>query len=342
LKQDNQLFAAWVNTIFDRSSEGIEEHLLRATKPAALFEFAPALVSYAITAMHTRMLDHDSSRGGLSYFQGTLLNWTLVPVINGLVAEIMRLGFLAPLHFEALRCLLPSGDLGLLRPVIRCCGPNLQRLLTDSRREPMKARFKFDDSRIQDAFGTLFPLRQAGVNKPQWAELPRKAIRRALSITIEGGSTCLDVIAGLLALGPVKYLDLLWTELSAMAALGEIIIPREVGIFVLTALLPPPHPPLLPLFLSHTVPLYFGVHCHQRAPDINSITLLANLVATSLLTLLHYERAGVTATDAYRVSDLASTFLERIGKLGTGSGDLLYRQIMLHSHFSLQFIVNTS
>jgi hypothetical protein len=29
LKQDNQLFAAWANTIFDRSSEGIEEQLLR-------------------------------------------------------------------------------------------------------------------------------------------------------------------------------------------------------------------------------------------------------------------------------------------------------------------------
>jgi hypothetical protein len=42
--------------------------------------------------MHTRILDHDSSRGGLSYFQETLLNWTLVPVINGLIAEIMRLG----------------------------------------------------------------------------------------------------------------------------------------------------------------------------------------------------------------------------------------------------------
>jgi mediator of RNA polymerase II transcription subunit 5 len=112
LKQhrENQLFSSWVHALFDRNSEGIEDHLLRfvefilldtgslyshlrATTPASLFCFAPALVAYAINAMHARMIDPEGLRSGLSYFQGALLNWTLVGVINGLIAEIMRLGY---------------------------------------------------------------------------------------------------------------------------------------------------------------------------------------------------------------------------------------------------------
>jgi hypothetical protein len=152
------------------------------------------------------------------------------------------------------------------------------------------------------------------------------------------------VAAGLLALGPIKYLDLLWTELSAMAALGETSIPREIGIFVLTAVLPPPYPPLLPLFLSNTVPLYMGVHSGQREPDAKSVALLANLIAQSLLTAIHYEKTGVFTVDAlpYRATDLASSFVTRMAKLGSNMGDSLYRQIMLHSTFSLHFAVNIS
>lgn len=110
------MFASWVDALFDRSSEGIEDHLLRyvaqgdrlhglifrrrTTKPFTLFHLAPSLVSYAISAMHARMIDPEVWRTGLSFFQSELLNWTLIGVINGLTAEIVR-------HGSVLLCVAP-------------------------------------------------------------------------------------------------------------------------------------------------------------------------------------------------------------------------------------------
>ncbi|KAF7965853.1 hypothetical protein HWV62_41212 [Athelia sp. TMB] len=75
-------FSAWFKALFDSSSEGIEDTILRSTKPWTLLAISPTLVSHAISARMAGKIDADVLNNGVSYFTGPLLNWTLVGVIK--------------------------------------------------------------------------------------------------------------------------------------------------------------------------------------------------------------------------------------------------------------------
>ena len=103
-------FSAWFKALFDSSSEGIEDTILRSvqclppstrymlkmsrrsTKPWTLLAISPTLVSHAISARMAGKIDADVLNNGVSYFTGPLLNWTLVGVIKGIVGEIQMRG----------------------------------------------------------------------------------------------------------------------------------------------------------------------------------------------------------------------------------------------------------
>lgn len=107
---DRSLFQAWSSALFDKSSEGIEDNLLRyqslvpcriescsrlcrSTKPEKLLCFAPSLFAHAMAATLARTMDVDVLKSGVSYFLGGLLNWTLVGVLNSLITDINRAGY---------------------------------------------------------------------------------------------------------------------------------------------------------------------------------------------------------------------------------------------------------
>lgn len=155
---------------------------------------------------------------------------------------------------------------------------------------------------------------------------------------MDGGVTSLDIAAGLLALEPIAYLDVLWAEMSAMSLMGESRTPKELGVFVLTTILPPTYPHLLPLFLLYTVPRYLGGLDGRHVLEVNSGQLLADVIASSTSTLYYYSdiRASGKCSN-FSLEELMRTFLKRLLLMKTSGADLLRRQIRSHPSFVTQF-----
>ncbi|KAJ7837532.1 hypothetical protein B0H14DRAFT_3087213 [Mycena olivaceomarginata] len=87
-------FNAWYKALFDRSSEGIEDTILRSTQPKILLRIAASLFSHAIKDAN---IDEEVLSNGISYFTGSLLRWTLVGVVQALIQEIQLKGVLQTL-----------------------------------------------------------------------------------------------------------------------------------------------------------------------------------------------------------------------------------------------------
>ncbi|KAG6842595.1 hypothetical protein C0991_000121 [Blastosporella zonata] len=87
--EDSQAFAAWFKALFDSSSEGIEDSILRSTQPKALLKISATLLLHAITVHMMQKIDRDTLNNGVSYFMGPLLSWTLVGIIKSLIRDIL-------------------------------------------------------------------------------------------------------------------------------------------------------------------------------------------------------------------------------------------------------------
>jgi len=133
-------------------------------------------------------------------------------------------------------------------------------------------------------------------------------------------------------------LTLLWAELASVATLGEVAASRQLGFFVLTAILPPPHPALLPLFLSFTVPFYISLHRDSQV-HVNSTALLANLLASSLLASLSHGRSKnfIDVRPSFNTSAVARAFLTEMTRSKSNLGDSLCSQMMLYPGFVQHF-----
>jgi mediator of RNA polymerase II transcription subunit 5 len=99
----------------------------------------------------------------------------------------------------------------------------------------------------------------------------------------------------LLLLPPLQFLQLLWSELSLAASLGELETCRRLGTFVLTAPSTPPSPPLLPIFLHVLVPSLItslDAAAHPPGPEQTlHVELLVALISSSLTRALHLDYA---------------------------------------------------
>jgi mediator of RNA polymerase II transcription subunit 5 len=117
-------FTAWTKALFDSSSEGIEDTILRwatlilnrdiiplifrSTKPKTLLLISATLFSHAISARADRKMDADVLNNGVSYFTGPLLNWTLVGVIKTLLREIQMKGLVPCTKLSELLTMSPK------------------------------------------------------------------------------------------------------------------------------------------------------------------------------------------------------------------------------------------
>lgn len=88
--EDAAVFNTWLKTLFDSGSEGIEDSILRSTKPRSLLRIAATLLSHSISICSERKLDKEVLHNGINYFQGPLLNWTTAGVIRALLREAQR------------------------------------------------------------------------------------------------------------------------------------------------------------------------------------------------------------------------------------------------------------
>ncbi|KII93232.1 hypothetical protein PLICRDRAFT_121648 [Plicaturopsis crispa FD-325 SS-3] len=293
--EDAAAFGAWFKALFDSSSEGIEDTILRSTKPRTLLRISSTLFSHAIYACAEKKIDVEVLNNGVSYFLGPLLNWTLVGVIKALLREIEHNAFSAPTHLEVLQTLLLSPSCP--RPILQLCSPGVLRLFSNSKdRKAIPPKVNIS-AIIQVALQSLGAagrdVSQQGLSmNPQqhWMDQSRQAIRNAFAAARAGKTPALDVAHCLLSTPPTAFLRLLWSELRAAASLGEIETCRRIATFVLTMPRAPSQgPPLLPVFMRSVLPaLLAPADQHEQSV---AVELLVAITSSVLTAALHVELA---------------------------------------------------
>ncbi|KAK7064160.1 mediator of RNA polymerase II transcription subunit 5 [Favolaschia claudopus] len=304
--EDAVAFSAWYKALFDRSSEGIEDTILRSTQPKVLLRVSASLFSHAIKDAN---IDEEVLNNGISYFTGPLLRWTLVGVVQALMQEIQFKGFSAPKHFNVLQTLFLSN--GVPRIVKCLCGQGVQALLLDKRIQNVT---NFDvvsmHRAILHALGmpngeycpcslSVFvhlrtghsrspPLDTQIPGQPQ----PRQAIRNAIAKARASKAPYLDIERSLRTCGCEKFLTLLWSELLPTANLGESDICTRIATFALTMPRPSDSPPLLAMFLNILLPrLLTTIDSRQAGDQTVAIDLLGSIVSSVLTASLHLDLA---------------------------------------------------
>ncbi|KIJ33080.1 hypothetical protein M422DRAFT_265113 [Sphaerobolus stellatus SS14] len=127
---DKATLDAWRKVIFDRNSDGIDDNILRPTKPKTLLVW---LISNALLGcsdiMYQTSHDADALQNGVSYYMGPLLNWTLVGVAQALLDEVERTSFQSPKHVQVLETIL--ADKSCPSVVLRITRQHLIRVYSD-------------------------------------------------------------------------------------------------------------------------------------------------------------------------------------------------------------------
>ncbi|KAH9847349.1 mediator complex subunit Med5-domain-containing protein [Lenzites betulinus] len=295
--EDLSAFNSWTKALFDPNSEGIEDTILRATRPKVLLKIAPALFSHAITQCVERKMDKEVISNGISYFLGPLLNWTLAGVIKFLLSEIQRRGYTAPGHLEVLKTLLTSPSCP--PAVLSLSAPYTLRTFPDPLAEHNKAALgSFDHNPIRKAARRALGLPEedqqpSGLVMPtaHWPDQARRLITNALSAARGGQAVALDVDRCLLLAPPTKFLTTLFAELSLTATM-DTDVPRRIATFVLTMARTPRSPPLLPIFFHLVLPaLVAGADHTSAAEQAMQVEFLVAVVSSALTSALHLERA---------------------------------------------------
>ncbi|KAI6047573.1 mediator complex subunit Med5-domain-containing protein [Pisolithus marmoratus] len=355
------VFPAWFKAIFDSSSEGIDDTILRSTRPRTLLQMSATLFSQACIARQENRIDVDALRNGTSYFLEPLLHWTLVGVVHAMLFEIQQRGFVATHPLEVLRSLLLAPNCP--RVVLRLCSPNILRLMCSKRAqvvnpgapdiEAIKSRAlqtlgvntngKWDDVCV---LGSTAAQEAPSIAPEAFLHFPRREIREAFMLARERKGPHIDVMRCLTIVTPTKFLLLFWSELCAAASLGEIETCRRLATFVLVT----PRsgaPPLLPLFVHNVLPILIA-RIDQQTGDVNTIIdLMITVVSTVLSAALHLEWAIQTVcgeqkamtgqTSAMIARKLASDL--RVQKISSQTSAVMLQRLSGLSTFITNFPV---
>ncbi|EJD03833.1 uncharacterized protein FOMMEDRAFT_154950 [Fomitiporia mediterranea MF3/22] len=307
--EDVNVVKAWSKALFDTNSEGIEDNILRTTKPKMLMKLTATLILQACNACADRRWSEDMLKNGVSYFTGPLLNWTLVGGIKALLRDIMEKDFNTPIHLETLQTLVESSLCP--KAVISLTGHGILALATDPRASVIESKspklsFKAANLRaiaskalgIDDSESSDAKLKSLSIPSSHWLDQPRKSIREFFNAARAGRAPAFDVGRCVAVLGPTRFLRLLWDELDTPAKLGELEVSRRLATYVL--LCPPAAtgagagrtPPLLPIFLGSVLHgLLTRLDLKAPAEQTLGIELLVSVLTSSLTGLLHLEWA---------------------------------------------------
>ena len=80
----------WHVTLFNANSEGIDDEILRQTRPSVLLHLAATIVMTGVQGAAREKILRDVLSNGLAYMLDPLLNWTLVGVIKALLRDIFE------------------------------------------------------------------------------------------------------------------------------------------------------------------------------------------------------------------------------------------------------------
>ncbi|KAH8120455.1 mediator complex subunit Med5-domain-containing protein [Phellopilus nigrolimitatus] len=302
--------AAWPKALFDTNSEGIEDNILRTTKPKTLMKIAATFILQASNACADRRMDTENLNNGVSYFTGPLLNWTLVGVIKALLRDIFEKDFKAPVHIDVLQTLVQSSSCP--QTVLRLTAHGIISLVTD----PKALAFEKSNhnSLFKSAVLRTIANQALGISKDDsldtgtkplsltsqalWCDQPRNAIRNAIAASRAGKAPAFDIGRCVVVAGPTRFLRLLWDELDAAAQIGDMELSRRLASY---ALLCPPAavgagagrvPPLLPIFFGGMLHVLLArLDAQTPTEQTFGIELLVAVVTSALTGLLQIEWA---------------------------------------------------
>ncbi|KZT72740.1 hypothetical protein DAEQUDRAFT_743398 [Daedalea quercina L-15889] len=283
-------FQAWNKALFDKNSEGIEDSILRNTRPQTLLRITASLFANAINLCLERKMEKEVLVNGIQYFLGNLLNWTLAGTVKWLLAEIRMKGYNAPVHLEVLQTLLLSPSCP--QAVLRLSAPTILRLFPWPHKQERSRTGPFDPSPIRRVALQTLGLPPEGNPKVDHA---MHAIRNALAAGRAGKAPAFDLDRCLLATTPARFLSILWRELIAAATMGEMDAARRLATFIMTTPRHSHSPPLLPIFLHAYLPgIVAGADSLPPSEQAITVELIVSVVASALTAALHLERALLT------------------------------------------------
>jgi len=122
---------------------------------------------------------------------------------------------------------------------------------------------------------------------------PRLAIREALQFARNGKAPSIDLDRCLTITSPSKFIQLLWSELSVAASLGQMEDCSRIAAFVFVAVpRAPSTPKLLPLFIHIALPsIISAIDRQQPQEHAMSVELVVAILSSVLTAALHLERA---------------------------------------------------
>ncbi|KAF8973994.1 hypothetical protein BDZ97DRAFT_1777866 [Flammula alnicola] len=310
-------FNAWFKALFDSNSEGIEDNILRSTKPKVLLRIAPLLFSQAIQLASIHKMDKDV-------------------LINGLlVKEIQQRQFAAPAaaYYEIIQSLVVSPSCP--KSVLALCSPQIMVLISDRKRPPpaMPPPNSFNVSAIRQAIAEAIGIKGGGdlliANLPGgqiWYQEDQVAVQRAFGMARSHKAPFLDVRRCLKTLPPIKFLQVLWTELVTAASLGELEACRRIATFVLTMPQDSTTYPILPIFLHVVLPsLITNADRQQPSEQTMTMELLVAIISSVLNAAIHLEWAMRSASGDDRLVLGQSTLDLRRNRTSVVSGLVLQR-----------------
>lgn len=170
------------------------------------------------------------------------------------------------------------------------------------------------------------------------------AIRTAIQFAQAGKAPSIDLDRCLTVTSPSKFIELLWSELSIAASLGQMEDCRRIATFVMMAM---PHsssiPRLLPIFLHVTLPSLITTIDHQPpAEQAMSTELLVAIISSVLTAALHFELAVRTLCEGKHDLGQSSMTMARrlVGDLRTRKHSPTCRVIAQRLTSSHAFVTN--
>jgi len=122
----------------------------------------------------------------------------------------------------------------------------------------------------------------------------------------------LDVRRCLNTVSPVKFVQLLWGELSAAASLGEVEACRRIATFTLAVPQSSTTPPLLPIFMHLVLPaLIASADAKQNPEQSMDIELLVSITSSVLNGAVHLEWAMRSVPESRLILGQSSAAIAR-------------------------------
>lgn len=316
--EEARAFKTWFKALFDKNSEGIEDGVLRSTRPKTLLSVVATVFLSAVRGAAERKLDPDVLGNGISYFSRPLLSWTLPGIVLALVREIRLTRFQSPQHLNVLRTLMLSPELP--RPVLALCGPSVVRLLSEG--QGVSQPFDVTALRTEVSKAMAITVPEPMLNNPSlhWDDQPRRAIQNALAQIQSGKVPSLNVAACLVETSATDFLQTFWLELNLSVKAGMTVDAiKPLAVFILATPRSTHLPPLLPIFLHNVLP---SIIDRADNPMTGDLELLIAIASSSLMAALQLERALYT-TGGEQVYPLGSSSSSMARRLAV---DLRYRK----------------